>query len=92
MDGLRTGDVGVIDDDGYLSIIDRKKELIINSGGKNMSPLAIEAVPKTQRRRAPARRPPWSRAVSPPDTGVHPGFTPASGGFPPAWRRGVVRR
>jgi long-subunit acyl-CoA synthetase (AMP-forming) len=37
----------VIDDDGYLSIIDRKKELIINSGGKNMSPLAIEAVLKT---------------------------------------------
>jgi long-subunit acyl-CoA synthetase (AMP-forming) len=44
---LRTGDVGVLDEDGYLSIIDRKKELIINSGGKNMSPLAIEAVLKT---------------------------------------------
>jgi long-chain acyl-CoA synthetase len=44
---LRTGDVGVVDDDGYLSIIDRKKELIINSGGKNMSPLAIESVLKT---------------------------------------------
>jgi long-subunit acyl-CoA synthetase (AMP-forming) len=44
---LRTGDVGVIGDDGYVSIIDRKKELIINSGGKNMSPLAIEAVLKT---------------------------------------------
>jgi long-chain acyl-CoA synthetase len=44
---LRTGDVGALDADGYLSIIDRKKELIINSGGKNMSPLAIEAVLKT---------------------------------------------
>jgi long-subunit acyl-CoA synthetase (AMP-forming) len=38
-----TGDVGVIDDDGYVTIVDRKKELIISSTGKNMSPSAIEA-------------------------------------------------
>jgi long-subunit acyl-CoA synthetase (AMP-forming) len=39
---LRTGDVVTVDDDGYFTIVDRKKELIINSGGKNMSPSNIE--------------------------------------------------
>jgi long-chain acyl-CoA synthetase len=43
---LHTGDVAEIDADGYVKIIDRKKELIIGSGGKNMSPANIEAALK----------------------------------------------
>ncbi len=39
---MHTGDVATIDDDGYVTIIDRKKELIINAAGKNMSPANIE--------------------------------------------------
>lgn len=39
---LRTGDIATIDEEGYVRIVDRKKDIIINSSGKNLAPANIE--------------------------------------------------
>jgi len=41
---LHTGDIGAMDEDQFLRVVDRKKELIITSGGENISPAAIESL------------------------------------------------
>ena len=45
-DWLQSGDLGKFDEDGYLTIVGRKKEIIITSGGKNIAPKNIEAALK----------------------------------------------
>jgi long-chain acyl-CoA synthetase len=46
-DGIHTGDVGEFDSRGTLTIVDRKKDIIITAGGKNVSPAHIETVLKS---------------------------------------------
>jgi long-chain acyl-CoA synthetase len=46
---LRSGDVGAIDEDGFVTITDRKKDIIVTAGGKNLAPQNIENALKTSR-------------------------------------------
>jgi long-chain acyl-CoA synthetase len=80
---LHTGDIGSIDDDGFVSVVDRKKELIITSGGENVSPAAVEnalvAHPLIGQALAYGDRRPYLVAVLTLDGDVAPGWARARG-------------
>ena len=61
---LHTGDIGLVDDDGFLQITDRKKDIIVNSGGDNLAPQRVEGVLLLQHRDRPGDRVRRSAAAS----------------------------
>jgi long-chain acyl-CoA synthetase len=80
---LHTGDIGSIDADGFVTVLDRKKELIITSGGENVSPAAVEnllvAHPLVGQALAYGDRRPYLVAVLTLDGAVAPGWAKARG-------------
>ena len=96
---FHTGDIGRLDEDGYLSITDRKKEIIVTAGGKNVAPQPIEALLKRDPIVAEAMligdRRPYVSAVLVPDAPILEqrlaGTGPASGGLDDLVQREDVR-
>ena len=91
---LRTGDIGTIDADGFVSVTDRKKELIITAGGENIAPAAVEnalvAHPLIGQALAYGDRRPYVVALLTLDGEAAPGWARARGitaGYSRRWHR-----
>ncbi|HEY2315407.1 MAG TPA: AMP-dependent synthetase/ligase [Streptosporangiaceae bacterium] len=80
---VHTGDIGSVDDDGFVRVVDRKKELIITAGGENVSPAAVEnlltAHPLIGQALAYGDRRPYLVAILTLDSGVAPAWAKAHG-------------
>ena len=80
---LHTGDIGGLDEDGFLSVVDRKKELIITAGGENVPPAVIEnmlvAHPLIGQALAYGDRRPYVVALLTLDARGRPGLGPGAG-------------
>ncbi len=80
---LHSGDIGEVDDDGYFRIVDRKKELIVTAGGKNLSPANLEAalkmIPLVGQACAIGDKRPFVSALVVLDSDVAPGWAEQQG-------------
>ena len=91
---LRTGDIAEIDDDGFIKITDRKKDIIVTAGGKNVAPQNLENELKASKYISQAMvvgdRQPYIAALITLDPDALPAWA-AERGLPASWRASPAR-